>query len=57
MFTYALSILLTSTAFVSTNIKIRHTYFEMHRILQILFLIILKVEVGCVELQGGEVTL
>ena len=33
MFTYNLSIFLTSTAFVSTNAKIRHTSFEIYRIL------------------------
>ena len=32
MFIYTLSILLTSTAFVSTNAKIRHTSFEIYRI-------------------------
>ena len=32
VFTYALSIFLTSTAFVSTNAKIRHTSFEIYRI-------------------------
>ena len=33
MFIYNLSIFLTSTAFVSTNTKIRHTCFEIYRIL------------------------
>ena len=32
MFIYDLSIFLTSTAFVSTNAKIRHTSFEIYRI-------------------------
>ena len=32
-FTYDLSIFLTSTAFVDTNAKIRHTSFEIYRIL------------------------
>ena len=32
MFIYALSIFLTSTAFVDTNAKIRHTSFEIYRI-------------------------
>ena len=32
MFIYALSIFLTSTAFESTNAKIRHTSFEIYRI-------------------------
>ena len=32
MFTYDLSIFLTSTAFVSTNARIRHTSFEIYRI-------------------------
>ncbi len=34
MFTYDLSIFLTSTAFVSTNAKIRHTSFEIYRIFE-----------------------
>ena len=34
MFTYNLSIFLTSTAFVATNTKIRHTSFEIYRILE-----------------------
>ena len=34
MFIYALSIFLTSTAFVSTNAKIRHTSFEIYRIFE-----------------------
>ena len=33
LFTYALSIFLTSTAFVVTNAKIRHTSFAIYRIL------------------------
>ena len=33
LFIYALSIFLTSTAFVSTNAKTRHTSFEIYRIL------------------------
>ncbi len=32
MFIYNLSFFLTSTAFVGTNAKIRHTSFEIHRI-------------------------
>ena len=34
MFIYDLSIFLTSTAFVDTNAKIRHTYFEICRIFE-----------------------
>ena len=34
MFTYNMSIFLTSTAFVSTNAKIRHTSFKIYRILE-----------------------
>ena len=34
MFVYNLSFFLTSTAFVSTNAKIRHTSFEIYRILE-----------------------
>ncbi len=34
MFTYGLSIFLTSTAFVTTNAKIRHTSFEIYRIFE-----------------------
>ena len=33
-FIYNLSIFLTSTAFVSTNAKIRHTSFEIYRIFE-----------------------
>jgi sugar phosphate permease len=33
-FIYTLSIFLTSTAFVSTNAKIRHTSFEIYRIFE-----------------------
>ena len=33
-FIYTLSIFLTSTAFVSTNAKIRHTSFKIYRILE-----------------------
>ena len=33
MLIYALSFFLTSTAFVSTNAKIRHASFEIYRIL------------------------
>ena len=34
MFIYDLSIFLTSTAFVVTNAKTRHTSFEIYRILK-----------------------
>ena len=34
MFTYNLSIFLTSTAFVDTNAKIRHTFFKICRIFE-----------------------
>ena len=34
MLIYNLSIFLTSTAFVSTNAKIRHTSFEIYRIFE-----------------------
>ena len=34
LFTYVLSIFLTSTAFVSTNAKIRHASFEICRVFE-----------------------